>query len=1420
MKKIYILTAVLALLTLSLNAQTQNTKKWVRDVAPTEKVDTPFGKAIKSSNSTGLRAPNRETQTSSLVFTSACGGSGTADDGAAWTVTSDASESQYDSTKGIHYGTANASVSYIQLSTSSITGTIKSVVVNASTASGATGYVSVTVGGNTFGETQQTLSTTATDYTFTGSASGEIVVRVFKDASATKALYCKSITVTYETGSGGGGETSETDLTVCDGTATNNYLPIYAYYYDNYQKNQMIYPENLISDLVGTEITSMTFYATADFTSWSGGSVTARLATTTDQSSYSTKARLQPADMAVVASGFDVPSSGNTWTITFDTPFTYNGGNLVVDLEETSISSNWSASGFGFYGVTQSGGGFNSYSSSYDSTFTSVYSSGSVQNFLPKVKFTYEPSGPQHDLGIALSTPASVGAGGTATLTATVTNNGGYDENGYTVTFYADGAVISTQTGTSLAIGDTQTFTYEYATTSAQAGTTVNFTATVACTSDAVASNNNATASMSILNLPPPVNVAATADGTTATVTWNEPIVDPISVTEDFEDTTKFPSFSLGGITATQHYGSVGGWTLYDSTGASVWGSENDDFENEGEPQAWMVFNATSVGVAAYSGVQYMESICPLTSAAAPADSWLISPKLSGYAQTITFYERALSSSYGNETYEVWASSTDNDPASFTFVESYTDNTLTWTQRSASLPEGTRYFAIRHTSNDIFGICVDDVTYEVPGEPQPVSYNIYLDGVLVGNVDANTFSYDFSNISQGNHECAVSAVYDAGESALVPAQFSTLPKTATPTINVVTNADGSKTISATGDGTVHLYIDGVEQSNPYTIMPSLDGDITVTVTATAQEEGKLVSETATQTVTVAEAGRSPMPTISWTDNGDGTYTITVVGTGEVNVYINDAEHGGTEGDPVATGQGRVSITVEQHSQAMTITVQATNQEDGLAVSRTAEETYTIPAMSLDGFTPLDPQPAGTSAPIDLSNLMFVDRFSKVIPATNDHPYLYSYYLQESQVRQRTSNSVEVPVKHTGSDGLGFYTINQIDNDVNIGINHDEGLTMGVRNAAMELPLEADPGIYYYTESRGTAEHPNVADLMWLGRFQHTTDGNYSEMLEGSYDHGEVYPGGQHHIHLDTDIVTGDYNNYLTYVPIVWTMGFDRVNYETDHTHNSYGAPRWKTGVAEVRIENLNAERQNGYMGSTNWQEDGEGVSIYMLTLDAIGTMPTVNTMPYEPYMFRVFVESKNGKLRGYTRVGDGEYGDGTHYEGDGTGPLTGPVCLWSEYVNGSDRISVNGYDYTFHKEKEPEYDPEHPDHWIAPEEANIMFAAMDVLETEGEGELKHIKTDELNVFVRFYYIVEGSAEGHVVGTRAEGDPAGYGAESPGTAPNPATSVREINFHGEVVSTTYVNAQGMTSETPFDGVNIVVTRYSDGTTTTTKVTRRR
>lgn len=136
--------------------------------------------------------------TSTLTFTKACGGSGTADDGVVWTVKSDAAESKYDDQngRGIHYGTSSNKVSFLQLSTSGITGVVQKIVVNASGASGTSAKLNVTVDGNSFGD-QKTITSTAKDYTFEGTGSGEIIVKL-SQTSAKKALYVKSISVTYQ----------------------------------------------------------------------------------------------------------------------------------------------------------------------------------------------------------------------------------------------------------------------------------------------------------------------------------------------------------------------------------------------------------------------------------------------------------------------------------------------------------------------------------------------------------------------------------------------------------------------------------------------------------------------------------------------------------------------------------------------------------------------------------------------------------------------------------------------------------------------------------------------------------------------------------------------------------------------------------------------------------------------------------------------------------------------------------------------------------------------------------------------------------------------------------------------------------------------------------------------------------------------
>ena len=355
MKKIYIFAAVLALLTLSLNAQLNTAKKAVVKPKTTteKKVDMPQDGFKMYLQPEGFRAPKRATveHTSTLTFTAKCNGAGTADDGVAWTVTSDATESNFDNTRGIHYGTNSARVTYIELSTSGIptNATITNIAVNASRGGSTAAYLNATVNGNQFGS-QQTLTTSAATYNLSGqAASGNIVVRISKTRS-TGALYCKSIAVTYETEEGGGAET--TDLTVCDGQSYAQYFPYFGYYHDDSEHIQMIYPASILgSSMAGKAITAMTFYPTAGSVTWSdgttesasginfyNGTISFKIANLTNAGAFDADNPSFVNATLTAVSTINMPSSANTsattWVITFDQPFTA----IILETMLTAIS--------------------------------------------------------------------------------------------------------------------------------------------------------------------------------------------------------------------------------------------------------------------------------------------------------------------------------------------------------------------------------------------------------------------------------------------------------------------------------------------------------------------------------------------------------------------------------------------------------------------------------------------------------------------------------------------------------------------------------------------------------------------------------------------------------------------------------------------------------------------------------------------------------------------------------------------------------------------------------------------------------------------------------------------------------------------------------------------------------------------------
>lgn len=101
----------------------------------------------------------------------------------------------WDATKGIQMGKSKEPATSITLSTSAIAGKITSVVVNTSGASGVNTTLGVKVNGVSYTANSNQLTTTATDYTFTGAESGDIVITW---TNSGKGLYIKSLKVEYE----------------------------------------------------------------------------------------------------------------------------------------------------------------------------------------------------------------------------------------------------------------------------------------------------------------------------------------------------------------------------------------------------------------------------------------------------------------------------------------------------------------------------------------------------------------------------------------------------------------------------------------------------------------------------------------------------------------------------------------------------------------------------------------------------------------------------------------------------------------------------------------------------------------------------------------------------------------------------------------------------------------------------------------------------------------------------------------------------------------------------------------------------------------------------------------------------------------------------------------------------------------------
>ncbi len=379
-----------------------------------------------------------------------------------------------------------------------------------------------------------------------------------------------------------------------------------------------------------------------------------------------------------------------------------------------------------------------------------------------------------YDLEItSIEAPAEVSGGKSFDVKFNVHNNGMEvaQKDGYEVKFYVDGeeypeAIPARRVSSTATI--TYTVPYTFALDAAEGEHT--FSARVILPGDEDPSND---ASQTIaVNLTHPTLypvtdlTASIDDNNLVTLSWSEPEEPEIVYAPSTES---FEAYTTGSDNGW------GEWTVRDGDGLTRGGIDGLTTGVDGTAGSFFICDtsaATNSQTASllkpHSGSKFVACLYPNdASKVTQLDDWMISPRLPGNAQTVSLWARSLTSQYP-ETFEVLYSTSDTEISNFTLLDTKAGIPAAWTEYSFALPEGTRYFAIRCTSDDCLMLMIDDVTFaSMAGGAAEVSllgFNVYHNGELINEEPTGEFGYTHQLEADGTtHSYIVKAVYDRGE---------------------------------------------------------------------------------------------------------------------------------------------------------------------------------------------------------------------------------------------------------------------------------------------------------------------------------------------------------------------------------------------------------------------------------------------------------------------------------------------------------------------------------------------------------------------------------------------------------------------------------------------------------------------------------
>ncbi len=374
---------------------------------------------------------------------------------------------------------------------------------------------------------------------------------------------------------------------------------------------------------------------------------------------------------------------------------------------------------------------------------------------------------------ISITAPDKVNANEKFTVEVRYENSAKNAVEDYSVALYADDEFFTEISGETIAANEFKTAVFEIE-LPVVSPESIEFKGVINYNADEYETDNvtyTTNVKVNIPVLPAPRDLTATQSNNSVELSWNEPDLSVTLANPRLDDIESYVPFSSGLPGSEVANDNIGDWNMYDVDGLdtySIGGGMLGEFSNDTNPKAFIVYDSHQVEdnvFACHSGHQMFMSLC---SKGGANDDWLVSPRLAGCAQTISFYEKSITS-YGPDTFEVLYSTTGKEIDDFILIER-TEGSEDWRCRYYDLPEGAVYFAIRCVSDDKYAFLIDDITMitekDVLSALTIAGYNLYCDGKRVNDEPLSEMSYTHSGLKDGIHTYHVACIYDIyGESA-------------------------------------------------------------------------------------------------------------------------------------------------------------------------------------------------------------------------------------------------------------------------------------------------------------------------------------------------------------------------------------------------------------------------------------------------------------------------------------------------------------------------------------------------------------------------------------------------------------------------------------------------------------------------------